>query len=121
MRGLSTELKVGLFAVLVIAILAFMTFKVGGLYWVKEEGNLYYIYFKNVAGLDEKTKIKIAGVDAGILEKIELQKGLAKITVRVKKGVLLNCSISAARALSRSLVVVAKLLEGGSIVLVSSQ
>ncbi len=96
MRGLSTELKVGLFAVLVIAILAFMTFKVGGLYWVKEEGNLYYIYFKNVAGLDEKTKIKIAGVDAGIIEKIELQKGLAKITVRVKKGVPLFNDASAA-------------------------
>ncbi len=96
MRGISTELKVGLFAVLVITILTFMTFKVGGLYWVKEEGNIYYIYFKNIAGLDEKTKIKIAGVDAGFIEKIELQKGLAKVTVRVQKGVLLFSDASAA-------------------------
>ncbi len=61
MKGLSTELKVGLFAVLVIAILTFMTFKVGGLYWVREEGRVYTVSFKNIGGLDEKTKVKIAG------------------------------------------------------------
>jgi phospholipid/cholesterol/gamma-HCH transport system substrate-binding protein len=87
MRGLSTELKVGLFAVLVITIMTFMTFKVGGLDWVKEEGNIYYIYFRNIAGLDEKTKLKIAGVDAGRIEKIELREGTAKVTIRVQKGV----------------------------------
>jgi phospholipid/cholesterol/gamma-HCH transport system substrate-binding protein len=89
MRGLSTELKVGLFAVLVITILTFMTFKVGGLYWVKDEGNTFLIYFKNIAGLDEKTKIKIAGVNAGFIERIELDKGLAKVTIRVQKDVQL--------------------------------
>jgi len=95
MRGLSTELKVGLFSVLVIAILTFMTFKVGGLYWVKEEGNRYHIYFKNIAGLDEKTKMKIAGVDIGYIEKIDLDKGLAKVTIRVKKGIQLYSDASA--------------------------
>lgn len=95
MRGLSTELKVGLFSVLVITIMTFMTFKVGGLYWVKEEGNRYHIYFKNIAGLDEKTKLKIAGVDAGFIEKIELHKGLAEVTIRVQKGVQLFSDASA--------------------------
>lgn len=96
MRGLSTELKVGLFSVFVIAILTFMTFKVGGLYWVKEEGNVYYVYFRNIAGLDEKTKIKIAGVDAGFIEHIELEKGVARVTIRVKKGVPVFTDASAA-------------------------
>lgn len=95
MRGLSTELKVGFFAVLVIAILAYMTFKVGGLYWMEEEGNAYHVIFKNIAGLDVKTKIKIAGVDAGFIEKIELQEGMAKVTIRVQKGVPLYSDASA--------------------------
>lgn len=95
MRGLSTELKVGLFSVLVIVILGFMTFKVGGLSWVKEEGNRYHIYFKNIAGLDNKTKLKIAGVDAGFIEKINLEKGMAKVTVRVQKGIPLYSDASA--------------------------
>jgi phospholipid/cholesterol/gamma-HCH transport system substrate-binding protein len=95
MRGLSTELKVGFFAVIVIAILAFMTFRVGGLDWLKKEGYIVYVYFRNIAGLDEKTKVKIAGVDAGIIEKIELEDGKAKLTIRVYKDVRLYSDASA--------------------------
>ena len=72
-----------------------MTFKVGGLDWVKEEGNIYVVYFKNIAGLDEKTKLKIAGVDAGFIEKIELHEGVAKMTVRVQKEVRMFSDASA--------------------------
>lgn len=72
-----------------------MTFKVGGLDWVKEEGNIYYVYFRNIAGLDEKTKLKIAGVDAGFIERIELQKGVAKVTLRIQKGVPMFSDASA--------------------------
>jgi len=95
MKGLSTELKVGLFAVAVIAILAFMTFKVGGIEWMKREGDVFYVNFKNTAGLDVKTKVKIAGVNAGEIEKIELSDGQAKLTVRINRGIHLNSDASA--------------------------
>jgi phospholipid/cholesterol/gamma-HCH transport system substrate-binding protein len=95
MRGLSTELKVGLFAVFVIVILAFMTFRVGGLEWMKKEGNIYHAYFKNIAGLDAKTKVKIAGVDAGVIDGIELKEGVAKLTIRINKDVQLFSDASA--------------------------
>jgi phospholipid/cholesterol/gamma-HCH transport system substrate-binding protein len=95
MKGLSTELKVGFFAVIVIMILAFMTFKVGGLEWIKKEGYIVYVYFNNIAGLDEKTKVRIAGVDAGVIEKIELKDGVAKLTIRMDKGIQLFSDASA--------------------------
>jgi len=95
MRGISTELKVGFFAILVIAVLAFMTFKIGGIDWMKKEGYIVYVYFKNIAGLDEKTKVKVAGVNAGVIEKIELDKGKAKLTVRMDKNVTLYSDASA--------------------------
>jgi phospholipid/cholesterol/gamma-HCH transport system substrate-binding protein len=95
MRGLSTELKVGFFAVAVIAILAFMTFKVGGLEWMKKDGNVFYVHFKNIAGLDAKTKVKIAGVDAGVIENIALQDGQAKITIKIDKSVQIYTDASA--------------------------
>ncbi|MEW6418414.1 MAG: MlaD family protein [Nitrospirota bacterium] len=96
MRGLSTELKVGFFAVIVIVILAFMTFKVGGLEWMKKkEGYIVYVYFKNIAGLDEKTKVKVAGVDAGVIEKIELKDGMARLTIRMDKNIQLFSDASA--------------------------
>lgn len=83
MRELSTELKVGTFALLVIIMLAFMTFKVGGLEWAKGKGYRIYVYFDNIAGLDEKTRVKIAGVDVGIVKSIELFNGRAKIKLRI--------------------------------------
>lgn len=89
MRGITTELKVGLFALIVLAILTFMTFKVGGIDFLRRDGYVVYIYFKNIAGLDEKTKVKIAGVNAGMIERIELHDGRAKLTVRMNKEVAL--------------------------------
>ena len=95
MRNLSTELKVGFFALFVLAVLVFMTFKVGGLEWLKKEGTPYYVSFRNIAGLDEKTKVKIAGVDAGIIEKIELKQGEARLMIRMDKGIQLYSDAAA--------------------------
>jgi len=95
MKSLSTELKVGLFAVFVAAVLLFMTFKVGGLDWMRKEGDIYHIHFRDVAGLDEKTKVKVAGVDAGVIERIELKEGEAELTVRVSKDIQLYSDASA--------------------------
>lgn len=97
MRGLSTELKVGFFALIVLAILSYMTFKVGGFEWmIKKKGYTVYVYFKNIAGLDEKTKVKVAGVDAGAIEKIELREGQARLTLRMGPDVKLYSDASAA-------------------------
>jgi len=95
MRSLSTELKVGFFALFVLAVLAFMTFRVGGLEWLRKEGTPYYVSFRNIAGLNEKTKVKIAGVDAGIIEQIELKQGEARLMIRMDKDIQLYSDASA--------------------------
>lgn len=89
MRPASTELKVGSFALIVLALLTFMTFKVGGFNWAKKKGYTVYAEFKNVGGLDEKTRVKIAGVDSGTIEKIELKEGKAKVTIMMNRDVVL--------------------------------
>ncbi|NOY39633.1 MAG: MCE family protein [Nitrospirae bacterium] len=83
MRGFSTELKVGIFALIVLAVLSYMTFKVSGKEWLRKEGYPVYVYFSNISGLDEKTKIKVAGVDAGIIEKIVLERNRVKLRLRI--------------------------------------
>ncbi len=94
MKGLSTELKVGSFALIIIAVLTYMTFKVGGFEWVKKKGYVVYAEFKNIGALDEKTRIKVAGVDAGIIERIELKNGRARLTLRIDKNVVLYSDAS---------------------------
>jgi len=84
MRGaLSSELKVGLFSILVMVVLSFMTFKIGGLSLNDETGYRLYAWFENTAGVDKNTKVKLAGVDAGRVERIELVEDRAKITLRM--------------------------------------
>lgn len=94
MKGFSTELKVGTFALIVLLILTFMTFKVGGFEWVKKKGYTLYAEIENVGGLDEKTRVKVAGVDAGIIEKIELKGGKARLTIMANRDVVLYSDAS---------------------------
>lgn len=89
MRGFSTELKVGVFSLMVLSVLAFMTFKVGGLEWTKTKGYPVYIEFRNIAGLDEKTKVRVAGVEAGVVDRIELVQGKARVKLLIDHNIRL--------------------------------
>ncbi len=81
MKNLSPELKVGVFAIVVILALSYMTFKVGSLPFTWEKGYRLYASFSDIKGLDEKSRIKIAGVDSGTVEKIILKDGNAELTL----------------------------------------
>lgn len=87
MKGVSTELKVGIFALLVIIVLTYMTFKVGRLPFIWEKGYRLHAEFDDIVGLDERSRIKIAGVDAGIVESISLENGKAKLTLLIDPSI----------------------------------
>jgi phospholipid/cholesterol/gamma-HCH transport system substrate-binding protein len=83
MRNAKTELIVGLFALLAIIALTLVTIKAGRYSLTKKRGYIVYAYFDNAAGLTKRSTIKIAGVDAGSIEKIELEGAKAKVTMRL--------------------------------------
>jgi phospholipid/cholesterol/gamma-HCH transport system substrate-binding protein len=87
MKQSSTELKVGIFAIMVIIILSFMTFKVGSLPFLWEKGYRLYAEFEDISGLDEKSRIKIAGVESGIVDRIRLEKGKAKLALLINPDI----------------------------------
>jgi phospholipid/cholesterol/gamma-HCH transport system substrate-binding protein len=87
MKEVSTELKVGIFALLVIVILTYMTFKVGKLPFIWEKGYRLYAEFDDIVGLDERSRIKIAGVDAGIVEQINIADGKARLTLLINPDI----------------------------------
>lgn len=95
MKGSKPELIVGAFAIFVLVVLTLMTFRVGDFTFGKKEGYRVYAYFKNTAGLDEKTKVKIAGVNAGTIDKIELIDGSAKVTIRFYPHVKIHSDAAA--------------------------
>lgn len=87
MKDVSVELKVGIFAVLVIMILTYMTFKVGSLPMIWEKGYRLYVLLDDTSGLDEKSRIRIAGVEAGMVDRIELKEGKAMITLILNRNI----------------------------------
>jgi phospholipid/cholesterol/gamma-HCH transport system substrate-binding protein len=86
-KDLSAELKVGIFAIVVIMVLSYMTFKVGGLPMVWEKGYRLYAEFDDISGLDEKSRIKVAGVEGGIVEKISLENGKARLILLINPDI----------------------------------
>lgn len=95
MKSLSIELKVGLFALAVLLVLSFMTFKVGGFEWFRKKGYTVYVTFSNIMGVDKRTKVKIAGVDAGIIDDIILEDGRARLKVRMYEDIKLYSDATA--------------------------
>ena len=89
MKNLSPELKVGVFAIIVVLILSYMTFKVGGMPFTWNKGYRLYATFNDIKGLDDKSRIKISGVDSGTVEKIRLKDGKAELTQRIRVGTAL--------------------------------
>jgi phospholipid/cholesterol/gamma-HCH transport system substrate-binding protein len=87
MKEVSTELKVGVFALLVIIILTYMTFKVGRHPFIWERGYRLYAVFDDIVGLDEKSRVKLAGVDAGIVEQINIKDGKARLTLLINPDI----------------------------------
>ena len=81
MNNLSVEFKVGIFAIIAIMVLTFMTFKVGSLPMIWDKGYKLYVMVDDTSGLDEKSRIRIAGVEAGIVDRIDLEDGRARITL----------------------------------------
>lgn len=87
MKGLTTEAKVGSAVLLGLVILAYMTFKVGGFSFFRENGYRLYVVFNTASGLDKKAPVQISGVEVGRVEEIKLADEGARITLRIQSGV----------------------------------
>ena len=85
---IKTEAKVGIFVLIALILLFYVTLKISGVGKVKGEGKSYYIVFTNVSGLVKKAKVEIAGVETGWVENIFLtDDGKAKVEIKINPDV----------------------------------
>ena len=89
MRKMGTETKVGIFVLLGIIVLTFMTVTVGKFQLGKEAGYRVYAVFDSAAGVDRNSPVRIAGVHVGTVEGISLEGGKAKVALRIPPAVQL--------------------------------
>lgn len=96
MQKFTAEVKVGLFVILAVLLLGYMTFRIGEITFGREKGYLVYGIFANVAGLDVKAPVKIAGVVVGSVETVNLDDARAKVGMRIHPGVKIRKGVTAA-------------------------
>ncbi|MBT4594377.1 MCE family protein [bacterium] len=83
---METERRVGLFVILAIGIFFYLSFHIGGIRFDKTSFATYKVYFEDTGGLEARSPVKIAGVQVGWVESIELlDGGKAEIELRVHK------------------------------------
>lgn len=95
MVNLSSEAKVGLFVLLGISLLVFMSLRLGGIQFGRAEGYTVYVSFPSAAGLDPQASVSIAGVEVGSVKNIVLEDNKAKLVLQIADGVEIGKDFSA--------------------------
>lgn len=83
MRKFSLELNVGIFFIVGILCLAYLSIKLGKLDIVGSQGTTIYAIFSNVGGLKEGAEVQIAGVNIGRVKAITLDEYQAKVKLQI--------------------------------------
>ncbi|MGE5809599.1 MAG: MlaD family protein [Nitrospirota bacterium] len=87
MAKLSAEAKVGLLVVVSSVILLWMTMMVGKFEFGKPKGYRVAAVFETISGLDLKAAVRMAGVQIGTVESVELVKNKAKVVLRINPDI----------------------------------
>ncbi|MFQ5441619.1 MAG: MlaD family protein [Thermodesulfobacteriota bacterium] len=85
--SLTPEAKVGLFVLLGIILLVYMSLRIGGFRLGKAEGYRLYATFDSAAGLDPDSSVKVAGVEVGRVKSITLKGHQARILLQIHPDV----------------------------------
>ena len=83
----TTQLIVGIFAILGIIALAILSLSLGKLTLLPKPGYTLYASFDNISGLKTGDQVQLAGVQVGKIMQIELKDMRARVAMRVDDGV----------------------------------
>ncbi|MGD0673283.1 MAG: outer membrane lipid asymmetry maintenance protein MlaD [Candidatus Binatus sp.] len=83
----TTQLIVGIFAILGIIALAILSLSLGKLTLLPKPGYTLYASFDNISGLKTGDQVQLSGVQIGKITQIELKDMRARIAMRVDDGV----------------------------------
>jgi phospholipid/cholesterol/gamma-HCH transport system substrate-binding protein len=99
MKKATIETIVGVFVLLGIICLGYLSVKLGKMEFFGGNNYEVHVMFDSVAGLKSGASVEIAGVEVGRVERIELDShsgAQAKVTLRIGTGVKLTDDVIAA-------------------------
>ena len=83
----TTQFIVGLFAILGIVALAFLSLRLGRIDLFGSPGYILYADFDNIAGLKNHDRVEIAGVPIGHVASVSLKNDRAQVGLFIHDGV----------------------------------
>jgi phospholipid/cholesterol/gamma-HCH transport system substrate-binding protein len=83
----TTQLIVGIFTILGILALAYLSMRLGRVELFAAPGQTLYANFNNISGLKAGDEVEIAGVNVGKVSGISLQNDRAHVALSLHKGV----------------------------------
>ena len=97
MKRLSIELWVGIFVLLGILSIGYLTIRLGDVEWFGDQHYRLYARFQSVSGLKPGTHIEMAGVQVGLVDEITLdhEAQLAIVTLKINNRVELTDDVIA--------------------------
>jgi len=81
---LKSETKVGFFVLIAGIILAYMAAHLGVFKFYMKSYKSYFVYFKDINGLENKADVKIAGVKVGWIDNINLLQNDVRAKIKIK-------------------------------------
>jgi len=92
MKNSSAEIAVGIFVIIGILCVGYLTVKLGKMEWFGSDLYPVVARFQSISGLKAGANVEMAGVEIGKVESIKLDpdRQVAVVTMRIKKGVELT-------------------------------
>jgi phospholipid/cholesterol/gamma-HCH transport system substrate-binding protein len=92
MKNSTVEISVGIFVLIGIICVGYLTIRLGKMQWIGD--NYYYVYarFQSVSGLKVGATVEMAGVKIGQVDDISLdqERKVATVKLKIKKGIVLS-------------------------------
>ncbi|HKJ98553.1 MAG TPA: outer membrane lipid asymmetry maintenance protein MlaD [Desulfotignum sp.] len=86
MYGRKTEISVGLFMVLGMGCLVYLSVNLGGVAWFGPDTYTIEASFRSVEGLEPGASVEIAGVPVGKVKQIHLEENEARVLMEIKNS-----------------------------------
>jgi len=83
LRRYTTEFWVGLFTLISLLLALYMVFRTGDLRLERQPGYNVLVDFPDVAGLDVGDTVRVAGVEVGKVESINLKENLGRVALSI--------------------------------------
>ncbi len=87
MKKKSTEFAVGIFALLGLLIIIFMSLKVSRHDAMSMDSHEYFANFDSVSGLIPKIPVEVSGIISGYVESIDLVDNKARLVIKIDKKI----------------------------------